>query len=48
MNEPLCLFLAVLGSLAGLWSQRLRASGLVALLLPVVPGAAVWLALGRG
>ena len=39
--------MAFLGSVAGVLSQRARASGLVALVLPVVPGVALWQAFGR-
>ncbi|MGD0412006.1 MAG: hypothetical protein ABSC18_09900 [Verrucomicrobiota bacterium] len=47
MNEPaLCFFLAILGSVAGAFLRRVRASGVVALLLPVAPGAALWMATG--
>jgi lipopolysaccharide export LptBFGC system permease protein LptF len=49
MNEPaLCLFMAFLGSMAGVLSQRARASGVMALILPMAPGLAFWLAIGRG
>ena len=48
MNEPIFyLFMALLGSIAGILSERFRASGLVALILPVIPGAALWSAIGR-
>jgi hypothetical protein len=48
MNEPtVYLFMALLGSIAGFLSERLRASGLVALILPVIPGVALWSAIGR-
>ncbi|MEI6785948.1 MAG: hypothetical protein WCQ21_34105 [Verrucomicrobiota bacterium] len=48
MNAPaVYLFMALLGSVAGFLSQRLRASGVVALILPVIPGAALWSAIGR-
>jgi hypothetical protein len=48
MNEPIFyLFMALLGSIAGILSERFRASGLVALILPLIPGAALWSAIGR-
>ena len=48
MNHPvLFLFLAVFGSIAGALLERTRASGVIALVLPVVPGGAFWLAMGR-
>jgi hypothetical protein len=48
MNEPIFyLFMALLGSIAGILSERFRASGLVALILPVIPRAALWSAIGR-
>jgi hypothetical protein len=49
MNEPaLCIFMAIVGSVAGVFLQRVRASGVVALLLPMAPGAAIWMAMGSG
>lgn len=46
MNQPAVLiFMAILGTIAGAFSQRLRASGVAALLLPMVPGLALCLAL---
>jgi hypothetical protein len=49
MNEPaLCFFMAILGSVAGAFSTRLRASGRLAVILPVAPGAAFWMAAGGG
>jgi hypothetical protein len=49
MNQPAVLFfMAILGTIAGAFSQRLRASGAAALMLPLAPGLALWLALGRG
>jgi hypothetical protein len=48
MIEPaFYLFMALLGSIAGLLAERFRASGLVALILPVIPGPALWAAIGR-
>ena len=40
--------MAILGSVAGAFSQRLRASGRMALILAAVPGLAFWLLLGQG
>jgi hypothetical protein len=49
MNQPAVLFfMAILGTIVGAFSQRLRASGVAALMLPLAPGLALWLALGRG
>ncbi len=49
MNHPaLFLFLAILGSFVGILMQRTRASGIVALMMPVVPGMAFWLPMGHG
>ncbi|HXR06439.1 MAG TPA: hypothetical protein VN765_03855 [Candidatus Acidoferrum sp.] len=46
MNQPAVLiFMAILGTIAGAFSQRLRASGVAALLLPLAPGLALCLAL---
>jgi len=48
MNEPaIYLFLGLLGSITGALSERLRASGRIALLLPLIPGVALWMAIGR-
>jgi hypothetical protein len=48
VNQPVIFFLmAILGSIGGWLSQRLRASGGLALILAAVPGAVIWLALGR-
>ncbi len=48
MNESaVYLFMALAGSIVGALSQRFRASGLAALMLPVIPGAALWMAIGR-
>jgi hypothetical protein len=49
MNHPAVLFfMALAGIIAGAFSQRLRASGVAALILPMAPGLAFWMALGRG
>jgi hypothetical protein len=46
MNQPaVFIFMAILGTIAGAFSQRLRASGRMALVLPIVPGLAFWLLL---
>jgi hypothetical protein len=48
MNQPVVFFLmAVLGSVGGWFSQRLRASGGLALILAAVPGAVLCLLFGR-
>ena len=48
MIEPtVYLGMALLGSITGILSERFRASGLVALILPVIPGTALWSAIGR-
>jgi hypothetical protein len=48
MNQPAVLFfMALLGAIAGAFSQRLRASGLAALLLPMAPGLVLCMLLGR-
>jgi len=47
MSQPaVFLYLAVLGLIGGLLSERARASGVAALILPIVPAAAFWMALG--
>ncbi len=47
MNEPAVhLFMAFLGSVFGVLSERVRASGLAALVLPVIPAAALWSVIG--
>ena len=49
MNHPaLLLSLAALGSIVGILAQRTRASGVIALILPVVSGLAFWLPMGHG
>ena len=49
MNDAIGYFvMAVLGSGAGILSSRRRASGRVALLLPVIPAAVFGLAIGMG
>jgi len=46
MNHPVVfLFMALLGCFAGALAQRARASGRMALMLPLVPGLAFWLTL---
>ena len=40
--------MALVGSVGGVLSQRARASGLMALILAVVPGVAIWQVFGRG
>ena len=40
--------MALLGFFAGALAQRARASGVTALMLPMAPALAFWLALGRG
>jgi len=48
MTEPaVYLFVAAFGTIAGILSERFRASGLVAIILPVIPGAVLWSAIGR-
>jgi hypothetical protein len=48
MNQPAVLFfMAILGTIAGAFSQRLRASGLAALVLPMAPGLVLCMVLGR-
>ncbi|MCX6902612.1 MAG: hypothetical protein NTW03_03880 [Verrucomicrobia bacterium] len=48
MDHPaLFLYLAMLGSIAGILLQRTRASGAIALMLPVVPGVAFCLPIGH-
>jgi hypothetical protein len=48
MNHPaLFLFPAMLGFTAGIVSRRARASGVIALILPVVPGVAFWVPMGH-
>ncbi len=48
MNEPaVYLFMALAGSMVGALSERLRASGLIAMMLPTIPAAALWMAFGR-
>ena len=47
-NHPaVYLPLAILGSIAGVLSQRARASGVTALVLAIAPGLALWEAFGR-
>jgi hypothetical protein len=49
MNHPaLFFFLAMLGSIAGIFLQRTRPSGVIAVILSVVPGVAFWLPMGHG
>jgi hypothetical protein len=49
MNEnAFYLLMGLAGSIAGFYSQRLRASGAIAMMLPVVSGMTLWLAIGRG
>ena len=46
MNQPaVFIFMALLGCFAGALAQRARASGRMALMLPLVPGLAFWLLL---
>ena len=48
MNQPaVYVFMALLGSIAGALSRRARASGVMALILAMAPGLALWQAMGR-
>ncbi|MGO8702127.1 MAG: hypothetical protein ACLQVY_30970 [Limisphaerales bacterium] len=48
MNEPaVFFFMALLGSIVGFLSERLRASGRIALALPLIPAVALYSAIGR-
>ena len=47
IGSAICAFAALLGSIIGVLSLRLRASGLAALILPLIPGTALGLLLGH-
>lgn len=48
MTEPaLFFFMALLGTMGGLFSERFRPSGRIAVALPLVAGAALYSAIGR-
>jgi hypothetical protein len=48
MTEPVIyIYLAILGSVAGAFSTRAPASGLVSFVMPILPLAALYSAMGR-